>query len=63
MAAKTFRQIKESILQQYKEDYPDERLYGRVFSLYLLNRYVSLLLKIHERAENRFHESLSRTVK
>ena len=50
MAAKTFRQVKESIIQQYKEDYPDEILYGKIFSLYILQRYVTLLLKLCEKA-------------
>ena len=50
MAAKTFRQVKESIIQQYKEDYPDERLYGKIFSLYLLDRYAKLLFKLCEKA-------------
>ena len=51
MAQKTFKTIKESIIQQYKDDYPDESLYGKVFSLYILDRYARLVYKIYEKAE------------
>jgi hypothetical protein len=50
MAEKTFKQIREGIIEQFKKDYPDERLYGRVFSLYLLDRYARLMFKIYEKA-------------
>jgi len=51
MAQKTFNQIKESVLTQYKKDYPDESLYGRIFSLYILDRYAKLLFRLYEKAE------------
>ena len=50
MAEKTLKQIRDSIVVQYKKDYPDEDLYGRVFSLYVLDRYSRLLLGIYMKA-------------
>ena len=50
MRVKTLKEIKESILKQYKEDYPDEALYGKIFSLYLLDRYARLLFSIYKKA-------------
>jgi hypothetical protein len=50
MAEKTLKQIRDSIVAQYKKDYPDEDLYGKVFSLYVLDRYSRLLLGIYMKA-------------
>jgi hypothetical protein len=51
MADKTTKSIKESIIRQFGADYPAEKLYGKVFSLYLLDRYTKLLFRLYEKAK------------
>lgn len=48
--AKTLEQVKESILRTFARDFPNEKLYGKVFSIYLLDRYSLLLYKIYKKA-------------
>lgn len=47
----TLDKVKESIISQFKKDFPNEQLYGKIFSLYLLDKYSNLLLKIYKHAE------------
>jgi hypothetical protein len=47
----TLKRVREAIIEQFREDFPDEKIYTKVFSLYLLDRYSRLLFKIHQRAE------------
>lgn len=51
MAEKTVKSIRESIINQFEKDFPEEKLYGKVFSLYLLDRYARLLFRIYEKAK------------
>jgi hypothetical protein len=51
MAEKTLQRIKDSILTQYKTIYPDEKINGKVFSGYILDKYARLLLKIYQKAK------------
>ncbi len=50
MAEKTTKSIRESIIKQYEKDYPEEKLWGKVFSLYLLTRYATLMYKVYQQA-------------
>ena len=47
---KTLKEIKESVLKQYKDDYPDEAVYGKIFGLYILDRYCRLMFNIYKKA-------------
>jgi len=51
MAEKTIKTIRESIIREFEKDFPEEKVYGKVFSLYLLDRYATLMFKIYERAK------------
>ena len=51
MAEKTLDKIKESIIKDFEKQFPKEKLHGRVFSIYLLDKYSSLLLKIYQKAK------------
>lgn len=53
MAGKTLQSIKDYILDNYKKDFPGERLYGKVFATYLLERYAKLLYKIYQKAQKK----------
>ena len=51
MTEKTLRQIREGILEQYKKEFPDEKLYCKVFSVYILDRYAKLLYRLYKKAQ------------
>ena len=51
MAEKTLKQIKESIIERFKKDFPGEKTDGKIFTLYLMDRYSNLLLKIYKKAK------------
>lgn len=53
MAGKSLRQIRESIIENYKKDFPGERVGGTVFATYVLDRYAKLLYKIYKKAEKK----------
>jgi hypothetical protein len=53
MTGKTLGQIKESILTNYKKDFPGEAINGKVFATYVLDRYAKLLYKIYQKAEKK----------
>lgn len=50
MAQKTIQQIKDSIFADYEKQFPKERLWGKVFSIYLLDKYARLLYRIYQKA-------------
>lgn len=47
MATKTLQLIREAIINKFERDFPGEKLYGKPFSLYILDRYAKLLYRIH----------------
>jgi hypothetical protein len=51
MAEKTLDKVKESIIRDFEKQFPKEKLYGKVFSIYLLDRYSNLLLRIYKKAK------------
>jgi hypothetical protein len=51
MAEKTLDRVKESIKRDFEKQFPQEKLYGKVFSIYLLDKYSSLLLKIYQKTK------------
>jgi hypothetical protein len=51
MAGNTLQRIQDGIIAKYKKEYPDEKLYGKEFSLYLLVRYARLLYKLYQKAD------------
>jgi hypothetical protein len=51
MSERTLKSVKENIVAQFNRDYPEERLYGKVFSLYILDRYAKLMYRIYKKAE------------
>lgn len=51
--ARTYDEIRDSVIEAYKKNYSGERLWGKVFSVYILDRYVKLLAKIYKKAEQR----------
>ena len=50
MSGKTLKEIKEQVLEKYKKDFPGENLYGKVFSIYILDRYTRLLYRIYKKS-------------
>ena len=53
MATKTIKQIKSSIIDEYKKDFPGEKVSVSVFSTYVLERYSKLLYKIYQKVEKK----------
>ncbi len=51
MAEKTLQELRNSIIEQYRKDYPGEKINGKVFSMYLLERYARLMYKIYQKAK------------
>jgi hypothetical protein len=51
MAAKDFKGIRESVIADFQKQFPEERLYGKIFSLYLLDRYSRLLFRLYTKVE------------
>jgi len=51
--AKTYEEVREGVIAEYKKNYDGERLFGKVFSVYILDRYVKLLLRIYKKAEQK----------
>lgn len=51
MTEKTLERVKESVIRDFEKQFPKEKLYGKVFSVYLLDRYSTLLLKIYKKAK------------
>ena len=50
MAMTTLHRIRDGIIARYKKEYPEEKVYSKAFSLYLLNKYARLLYKIYQQA-------------
>jgi len=50
MSISPVQRIKEGIITRYKKEYPEEKVYSKAFSLYLLNKYARLLYKIYQQA-------------
>ena len=50
MAERTIKSVQDGIVKQFEKDYPEEKLWGKVFSLYLLTRYATLLYRVYEKA-------------
>jgi len=50
MTEKTLERVKESVIKDFNKQFPKEKLYGKVFSIYLLDRYANLLLKLYRKA-------------
>ena len=51
MAENNLDRVRESIIKDFEKQLPKEKLYGKVFSVYLLDRYSKLLLKIYQKAK------------
>lgn len=53
MADRTLASVKEGIIAEYRKEYPNERLNGKIFSIYLLDRYARLLLRLYKKAKDK----------
>ena len=53
MAERSLNSIRKSVVERYKKDYPDEVVYGRLFSIYLLDLYSRLLYRIYKKANDK----------
>lgn len=51
MTEKALERVKESVIRDFEKQFPKEKLYGKVFSVYLLDRYSTLLLRIYKKAK------------
>ena len=51
MTLKSQKEIRESILEDYKKQFPGERPYSKVFSIYLLDKYTRLVSRLYKKAE------------
>lgn len=46
----SLKDIKESVIDNFKRNFPNERLHGKVFSIYVLDLYAKLIYKIYKKA-------------
>lgn len=53
MAEKNLKQIRENIIESFHKDFPGERVNGKIFSLYILDRYATLLYKLYKKASKK----------
>ena len=51
MTLKSSKEIRESIFADYRQQFPGENLYSKVFSAYILDRHVKLLMRIYKKTE------------
>ena len=51
MSNKTVQSIQDGLIRQFEKDRPGEKIYGKAFSLYLLERHARLLYRIYERSK------------
>ena len=51
MTCKTPKEIKESVIEDYQKKFPGERLYSKVFSIFVLDKYVRLVSRIYKKAD------------
>jgi hypothetical protein len=49
----TFNELKDGIIEDYHRKLPGEKLYGKIFSIYILDRYIKLLIKLYRQAAKR----------
>jgi len=47
---RSIESIKQAIIKDFEKQLTGEKLYSRVFSIYLLDRYAQLLYKIYQKA-------------
>jgi len=59
MTEKTLDKVKESIIKDFNKQFPKEKLYGKVFSIYVLDRYATLLLRIYKKANKREQDGIT----
>jgi hypothetical protein len=46
-------QIKKAIIKRFEEQATGEEIYSKVFSLYILDKYATLLWKIYQKVEKK----------
>jgi hypothetical protein len=49
----TLNELKKKVVEDYQRQLPGERLYGKIFSVYVLDKYAKLLLRIYRKVETR----------
>jgi hypothetical protein len=47
MASLTLKRVKENIIDKFRKDHPVERLSGKVFTVWLLDKYARLLYSVY----------------
>ena len=47
MASITLKRVKENIIDKFRKDHPVERLSGKVFTVWLLDKYARLLYGVY----------------
>lgn len=53
MAEKNLKHIKQSIIEAFKRDFPGESTDGKIFMLYIMDRYSNLLYRIYKKVEEK----------
>ena len=51
MTLKSFRELREDVFAGYKRQFPGEKLYSKVFSVYVMDKYIRLLMRIYKKSE------------
>jgi hypothetical protein len=49
----TLNELKKKVVEDYQRQLPGERLYVKIFSVYVLDKYAKLLLRIYRKVETR----------
>jgi hypothetical protein len=48
MADITLKRVKENIITKFRKDYPNERLGGKVFTVWILDKYARLMYSVYK---------------
>jgi hypothetical protein len=51
MAEKTIEQVKKAVIREFERLATSEPVYSKAFSLYILDKYCTLLYKLYKKSE------------